>query len=172
MSKIIKKRRPWNRVSEQIYSISTVDSADAVNMNIATYVVPVTMDVKRYVLAVYANTKTHENIFTHKNNPFIILQGLKKEQVKLVQVLGKKSGLRYDKQKYLEKYIALQYCTVGAHSLAYVRENAFSLLLEIEQYIELSDHDLIICRVEKVLQNNTGAELLTTVDLQDAKIIG
>lgn len=48
-----KKRKPWNAVSEQVYSISSKSIDGICNMNIATYVTPVTMHPKRYTVAVY-----------------------------------------------------------------------------------------------------------------------
>lgn len=158
----MKRQRPWNRVSEQVYSLSTLDERGNVNMNIATYVVPVTMDVKRYMIAVYKNTKTHINIFSRTRGAFFILQGLSEQQKHLVRVLGKKSGITYTKQAYLEKNNLLKRCSIDGNSFAYLNQNSFSLYMKIEKYIELGDHDLIVARVIKVLDNNFEEKLLTT----------
>jgi hypothetical protein len=65
------QRRPWNSVSD---------------------VTPVTMHPKRYMIAVYRNTKTHSNLFKTKK-PFL-LQALSISQAPLVKILGKKKWLR------------------------------------------------------------------------------
>ncbi len=160
----IKKRRVWNRVNEQVYSLATYDIEGKINMNIATYVVPITMDIKRYVIAVYKNTQTYKNIFENKNNKSFILQALSKGQINLVKILGKKSGLKYDKQKYLEKNNLLT-------ESEYLKNSAFILEMVIEKYIEVGDHDLIIAKVLSVLENNYDKILLNTEDLQNNKII-
>jgi len=168
----MKKRKPWNRVSEQVYSLSTLDLNGNVNMNIATYVVPVTMDTKRYSLAIYKGTKTHENIFAQRKQKYCILQALSKSQAPLVKVLGKKSGLRYNKQKYLEKNNLLKIFEFENKNFFYLKENSFSLFLKIEKYVEIGDHDMVICAVQNIVENNFEKEMLNTLDLQDSKIIG
>lgn len=162
----IKKRRPWNSVSEQVYSISSKNSEGIINMNIATYITPITMDPKRYLVAVYRNTQTHKNIFnTHE--PFL-LQALDYSQAYLVKTFGKKSGLKINKESYLKKKnILCQYY----NSLMYLTESYFVLSLLPETYINLGDHDLIVARVEKIVIKNDVSGL-TTHDLQKLGIIG
>lgn len=161
-----KKRRPWNTVSEQVYSISSLDKEGVLNMNIATYVTPVTMHPKRYLIAVYRNTKTHENIFT-TNAPFL-LQGLSLSQLSLVKTLGKKSGLTTNKEVYLKKNTTL---LKYHNSLMYLTDSLFVLSLIPESYSTLGDHDLVIATVEKVVMQNIAVALMTE-DLQKAGIIG
>jgi flavin reductase (DIM6/NTAB) family NADH-FMN oxidoreductase RutF len=52
------------------------------------------------MVAVYHQTQSLHNIF---HSQTAILQVLGKQHVALVNVLGKKSGLRYDKESYLNK---------------------------------------------------------------------
>jgi flavin reductase (DIM6/NTAB) family NADH-FMN oxidoreductase RutF len=92
-------KRPWNLANIPVYSLATYDG-DRVNMNICSYVTAVSMKPKRYMVAVYHNTQSLTNILKSKT---AILQILGKQHVSLVNVLGKKSGLRYDKQGYLIK---------------------------------------------------------------------
>lgn len=162
----IKKRRPWNSVPEQVYSISSKNSEGIVNMNIATYVTPVTMDPKRYLIALYRNTQTHKNIFDTQQ-PFL-LQALASSQSFLVRVLGKKSGISMNKEMYLKKKKVLchQY-----NSLTYLSESYFVIYLVPEIYSILGDHDLIVARVEKIVIKNDVSGL-TTHDLQKLGIIG
>jgi len=93
-----KNRRPWNRVNQQVYSLSTCDSKGNINMNIVTYATPATLKPKSYVIAVYHGTKTHANLFNKPNTHFL-LQGLSSAQTNQIRTLGQKSGLKYDKAK-------------------------------------------------------------------------
>ena len=98
-----RKLRPWNRVSQQIYSLSTLDANGKINMNIVSYATAATLKPKSYVIAVYRKTQTHANIFDKSANQYLLLQGFSKPQSRYVRPLGQKSGLRYDKAKYLAK---------------------------------------------------------------------
>lgn len=69
-------------------------------MNIMTYVIPVSMKPKHYIIAIYDDTRSLENWqSTHRG----ILQILAPSHAPLVRVLGKKSGKVYDKMAYLTK---------------------------------------------------------------------
>ncbi len=92
-------KRPWNLANIPVYSLATY-KGEKVNMNICTYVSAVSMKPKRYMVAVYHETQSLHNILDSKTT---ILQLLGKQHVSLVNVLGKKSGLRYDKESYLNK---------------------------------------------------------------------
>jgi flavin reductase (DIM6/NTAB) family NADH-FMN oxidoreductase RutF len=91
-------RRPWNLSNLPVYSLATY--GEKVNMNICTYVSAVSMKPKRYMVAVYHDTQTLHNITRGK---LAVLQVLAKSHLSLVNVLGKKSGLRYNKESYLSK---------------------------------------------------------------------
>ena len=93
-------RRPWNIINLPIYSLQTVDSNGKLNMNICTYVSVVSMKPKIYSIAIYYGTKTIENLDNSNN---VVLQILSKKNIGLVKNLGKKSGLKIDKDKYLRK---------------------------------------------------------------------
>lgn len=97
-------KRPWNLPNIPVYSLATYDGRK-VNMNICTYVSAVSMKPKRYMVAVYHETQSLQNIIISKT---AILQVLGKQHVPLVNVLGKKSGLRYDKESYLNKKKCLE----------------------------------------------------------------
>jgi hypothetical protein len=92
--KTAKNRRPWNRVSQQIYSLSTLDTDGKINMNIVSYATAATLKPKSYVIAVYRGTKTHANIFDKSAKEYFLLQGLAKPQSRYIRPLGQKSGLR------------------------------------------------------------------------------
>jgi flavin reductase (DIM6/NTAB) family NADH-FMN oxidoreductase RutF len=92
-------KRPWNLADLPIYSLATYNG-QKVNMNICTYVSAVSMKPKRYMVAVYHNTQSLDNILKSKT---AILQLLSKQHISLVNVLGKKSGKQYDKENYLAR---------------------------------------------------------------------
>ena len=93
-------RRPWNIINQPVYSLLTKDDSGNINMNICTYVTAVSMNPKIYMIAIYYNTKTYENLI---NSDSAVLQLLSKENIRLVRGLGKKSGMKIDKDKYLRK---------------------------------------------------------------------
>jgi len=92
-------QRPWNIIDVPVYSLATYDNG-IVNMNICTYVTGVSMKPKRYAIAIYEKTQTLKNLSANDN---AVLQLLHHQQIKLVKVLGKKSGMDFDKQAYLSK---------------------------------------------------------------------
>ena len=93
-------RRPWNIINQPVYSLLSEDSSDKINMNICTYVSAVSMKPKIYMLAIYYNTKTYKNLI---NSNYAVLQLLSKDNISLVRALGKKSGLKINKDLYLRK---------------------------------------------------------------------
>jgi flavin reductase (DIM6/NTAB) family NADH-FMN oxidoreductase RutF len=70
------------------------------NMNIMTYVIPVSISPKHYIIALYHDTQSLSNWQSSHRG---ILQILAPDHSSLVRVLGKKSGKSYDKMKYLSK---------------------------------------------------------------------
>jgi len=164
-----KNRRPWNRVSQQIYSFSTLDAKGKINMNIVSYATPATLKPKSYVIAVYRGTKTHANVFNVANTNFL-LQGLSLPQAKHVRTLGQKSGLKYDKTKYLSKQ-NLEYYEYNGQNYGYLPDCGFVLLCKLTSSIKYGDHDLITAEVQKIVADNNSAKLLTTDDLIEAGLI-
>jgi len=164
-----KNRRPWNRVSQQIYSLSTLDTKGQINMNIVSYATPATLKPKSYVIAVYRGTKTHSNIFNKPNTHFL-LQGLSSPQAKHIRTLGQKSGLKYDKAKYLAKQ-GLEFYELNSVSYGYLPDCGFVLLCKVTNSIKYGDHDLITAEVVKIVADNKDAKLLTTQELIEKGII-
>lgn len=97
------RKKPWNRVDQPVYSISSAHNAE-VNMNICSYATPVSMKPKRYIVAIYKNTKTLELI---KQNPQFLLQILAEDQYKLINLLGKKSGFHMNKIEKIKEPVEL-----------------------------------------------------------------
>lgn len=169
-TKPTRNRRPWNRVSQQIYSLSTLDTQGQINMNIASYATPATLKPKSYVIAVYRGTKTHQNLFGAGAHKHFLLQGLSMEQIKHVRSLGQKSGLKYDKPKYLAKQ-DLQYYKYDGNDYGYLPDCGFALLCKLTRTIKYGDHDLITAEVQKIVADNNSAKLLTTNALIEAGLI-
>ncbi len=92
-------RKPWNLPSYPTYSLLTENTSEknsqigmfsenSKNMNVMTYVIPVSMNPKHYIIALYHDTQSLENWqSTHRG----ILQILSPDHSSLVRVLGKKS---------------------------------------------------------------------------------
>ena len=165
-----KNRRPWNRVSQQIYSLSTLDANGKINMNIVSYATAATLKPKSYVIAVYRGTKTHANIFDKSANEYFLLQGLSRPQSKYVRPLGQKSGLRYDKEKYLSKQ-NINFYNLNGSAYGYLPDCGFVIACKVTSKIVYGDHDLITAVVVKTVEDNNAAQLLTTLDLIDQGII-
>jgi len=168
--KTAKNRRPWNRVSQQIYSLSTLAADGKINMNIVSYATAATLKPKSYVIAVYRGTKTHANIFDKSAKEYFLLQGLAKPQSRYIRPLGQKSGLRYDKAKYLSKQNISSYNLDGS-DYGYLPDCGFVIACKVTSKVIYGDHDLITAEVVKIVEDNNAAQLLTTQDLIDQGII-
>ena len=133
-------KKIWNLPSYPVYSISTIDENDEPNMNICTYAVAVSMKPKLYMLAIYHNTKTLENI---QKNKKCVLQFLTPEHNKFMTPFGRKSGMKSSKKNLILKHSTLLL-------------SGFALLHGLAGYIELNvdslsevggDHSIAICSV-------------------------
>ena len=146
------RTRPWNRVPQAVYSLSTTVDGE-VNMNICTYVTPITMAPKQLIVGVYHGTKTWENF---KQTGEGLLQILGEHQPHLIRALGKKSGNTYNKHRYLQKSVAYQ------KDLAYLSDCLGYIHLRVKTWIPESDHDLVICEVISWKNLREGTPLTTT----------
>jgi flavin reductase (DIM6/NTAB) family NADH-FMN oxidoreductase RutF len=157
-------KKPWNLSDVTIYSIASYDTEQEVNMNICTYVTPISMAPKLYSIAIYRNTKTLENCLHSQK---AVLQILSKEQIQFVNTFGKKSGLNYNKKKYLDKKQVLTFW----ENQEVLKECAAYVLLEKVEVIDIeeSDHILFIYNVLKSKTNHKN--LLTLQDLRDKKLV-
>lgn len=132
-------KRPWNIPDLPVYSIASVGRGK-LNMNICTYVTAVSMKPKRYAVAIYHGTKTLENV---KSSGVFVLQLLHYDQYRLVNVLGKKSGKQYDKEKYLRSRGYLM-CWEEREVL---KDAAAWILLNVISSQNAGDHDLFLCEM-------------------------
>ena len=155
-------RKPWNRISLPVYSISS-KYGEIHNMHICTYVSAVSMEPKRYMVAVYHGTKTLELI---NQNPRFLLQLLSEEQYPLVRLLGQQTGHKVDKISRLQKRGLIE-----MYNGFYHLKDALSIIeLEIINRIAGGDHDVFICELVSYRNLNEG-EPLSTSYLRHKKII-
>ncbi len=166
-------KRPWNLINVPVYSVSSRKNG-MTNMNICTYVSAVSMEPKRYMVAVYHNTQTIENI---QNKNEFVLQLLAESQFGLVRNFGQKSGKMFDKQGFLNRKnqnkIAEKenpYAIVFWNNFE-VLSNAVSLiLLKPIQIIPAGDHDMYLCDVV-TFENLNDSPILTLDVLRQKKLI-
>ena len=154
-------KRPWNLPNIPVYSLATYDG-EKVNMNICTYVSAVSMKPKRYMVAVYHETQSLQNILLSQT---AILQVLGKQHVSLVNVLGKRSGLRYDKESYLikRKHIELW------NDRKVLSQCAGLVELEKVWSKDAGDHVLFLFDVKRFQTNHENVLMLD--DLREKKLV-
>lgn len=108
-----------------VYSLATYDEGK-VNMNICTYVTAISMKPKQFAIAVYYNTRSLENLNKEKK---AVLQILNKKNIQLIKPLGRTSGFKRDKDRYLDDKKAI------------TSWNNYKVLKEANAYIELEVMD-------------------------------
>lgn len=154
-------QKPWNIPDLPVFSLATY--ADGmVNMNICTYVTKVSMSPGIYVIAVYEDTKTLENIST---SDIAVLQLLHEEQHGLVRLLGKKSGKVVNKEANLSSKNHLEIWE-GQKVLKNVSAR---ILLQKTWSQTTGDHTLFAFKILK--SKSYAKEYLTTRLLSTLKII-
>ena len=166
-------KRPWNLVNVPVYSISSKQN-NTTNMNICTYVTAVSMQPKRYMVAIYENTQTLENV---KDGELFVLQLLAESQYGLVRNFGQKSGKSFDKQAFLNRKNSSNmfqkenpYATFFWNNFE-VLSNAVSLiLLKPIQIINAGDHHMFLCDVVSY-ENLNESHILTLDVLRQKKLI-
>tara|TARA_B100001758_G_C18168068_1_gene482744 strand:+ start:332 stop:703 length:372 start_codon:yes stop_codon:yes gene_type:complete len=122
------------------------------------------MKPRLYAISIDYNTLTYKNLTSSHGN--IILQCLSKKNINIVRPLGKKSGLFFDKLKYLTKN---QLITDWNN---YIVLKDVSFLVELKQPKEIhkmSDHALFLFSVNSY--KNLKNEFLRFDHLIEKKII-
>ncbi|MEM7162284.1 MAG: flavin reductase [Bacteroidota bacterium] len=134
-------KRPWNIINSSVYSLMT--QGEKVNFNICTYVSAVSIKPKMYCFAIDYTSLTYQNL---KRNSVAVLNILSNAQKELVKPLGKKSGLRFDKLKFLSdqnELIEWEGMQVLKSSRGWIK---FQLLKELDIQ---GDHALFIFEILK-----------------------
>lgn len=134
-------KKPWNLINIPIYSLATYQNGD-VNMNICNYVSAISMKPKKYMIAIYENTKTLENMLI---SDMAVLQLLHANQFKLVKKLGTESGKKINKQTYLQKKNLLE----NWENLSVLKQVSARLLLKKVSVEPTGDHTLFVFDVLK-----------------------
>lgn len=154
-------RRPWNLIDSPVYSLATYAEGQ-VNMNICTYVTAISMEPKIYAIAIYKNTKTLENM---QDTEYAVLQFLHPEQFKLVKNLGQRSGVNFNKHRYLTKNNLVE----NWNGYDVLKNTAARILLQKIDFKETGDHLLFTFKAEKY--KSYHPEVLTSEILRIKKII-
>lgn len=155
-------RKPWNRISLPVYSVSSNYKSEY-NMHICTYVSAISMNPKRYMVALYKGTKTLELVTKSKQ---FLLQLMTTEQYRLVTLLGQKSGHQINKIERLQSRGLIS----KFNDFFYLNKAAAILLMDIIEYNDTGDHIIFICSVN-TYKNLNDLEILTTSFLREKNII-
>ncbi len=156
------RKKPWNRVSLPVYSISskTIDNG---NMHIITYASQISMQPKRFICGIYHGTQTLINI---EASGEFVLQLLAASPHRLVDLLGKKSGKAIDKISRLQKRNEL----IEWNNF-YVLKNCLAVMqLKVISSFEGGDHKGFLCDVVAYKNLNEGNELTLDI-LREKKLI-
>jgi flavin reductase (DIM6/NTAB) family NADH-FMN oxidoreductase RutF len=144
-------RKPWNRITVPVYSISS-QFGDEKNMHIITYVTAISMQPKRFICGIYLGTKTLELV---EQSGEFVLQLLADHQVNLVNLLGKQSGNTIDKVARLEKRKEL-----SEWKNYLVLKNALAVMkLSVINRFEAGDHVGFLCKLTDYKNLNEGNTL-------------
>ncbi len=155
-------RKPWNLPDLPVHSLMTFGKGGIINMNICTYVTAVSLNPKRYAIAVYEGTRTLENLMTAD---LAVLQYLHPDQARLVRHLGQKSGVSFDKDTWLRKGNQLMSWR-GYEVLS--GASAWVELKKLDQW-PAGDHDLFLFDV--IASKSLREDVLTTTHLRQGGII-
>jgi flavin reductase (DIM6/NTAB) family NADH-FMN oxidoreductase RutF len=153
--------KPWNRVDGPIYSLATTADGKG-NLNICSYVTPIAMKPKRFIIGVYKDTKTLANL---EANPIGLLNYMAKDQANHVKLLGKKSGHSTDKITQLGDQIE----HVG-EGLFHLKGAIATLRLRFMERMDCGDHWAWLAHVDSY-ENLREAPPLTLDELKRLKLI-
>lgn len=154
-------KKPWNRTNLPVYSIASVSAEGMANMNICTYATAVSMQPKRFAVAIYKGTRTLLNV---QQTQKMGLQLLGVQHLPLVRRLGKTSALKKDKMKSLLKQCKQE------NGLYILNDLPAVIYLQVISWTDAGDHLLALCDV-MAYKNYNDAPLLMLDDLRTAKII-
>ncbi|MBS1617054.1 MAG: flavin reductase family protein [Bacteroidetes bacterium] len=154
------KKKPWNRLDLPVYSVASHDGTQY-NMNICTYASQVSMQPKRYMVAVYKGTKTLDNI---SGQGSFVLQILSTAHLDLINRLGKQSGHIKDKLKTISRRLT------DYHGYRILADALAVIELQILSQTDAGDHMLALCDVVSY-RNITEGEILMLHHLRDKKLI-
>lgn len=154
-------KKPWNLINVPIYSLATYQEGE-VNMNICDYVSAVSMQPKKYMIAIYEHSKTLENML---QSEWAVLQLLQANQYNLIKKLGNESGKKINKHAYLSRQNLLE----EWEGFEVLKNPSARILLRKEFAHLTGDHTLFVYEVtkHKVYDNN----YLTLDILREKKLV-
>ena len=156
-------KRPWNRTNLNIYSLATYNKKE-INMNICTYVSVVNMHPKLYMISIDYNTLTYQNL--NKKSTSFVLQCLSIDNINIVAHLGKKSGKKFNKLKYLSKNNLLS----NWKNYPVLKNTCFLIELRNPKKVyEMQDHCIFVFQMKSF--KNFDNKFLNFSDLINNKII-
>ena len=153
--------KPWNRVDGPIYSLATTAGGKG-NFNICSYVTPIAMKPKRFIIGVYKDTKTLANL---EANPIGLLNYLAIDQAQHIKLLGKKSGHSVDKVAQLGSQV--EHVGDGLYKL---KGAIATLRLRFLERMDCGDHWAWLAHVDSY-ENLREAPVLTLEELKRQKLI-
>tara|TARA_Y100001978_G_C23479047_1_gene330698 strand:- start:184 stop:660 length:477 start_codon:yes stop_codon:yes gene_type:complete len=156
-------KRPWNRTDLNIYSLATYNKKE-INMNICTYVSVVNMYPKSYMISIDYKTLTYQNL--NKKSTSFVLQCLSNKNMNIVKYLGKKSGKKFDKLKYLSKNNLLS----NWKNYSVLKNTCFLIeLCNPKKVYEMQDHCMFVFQIKSF--KNFDNKFLQFSDLINNAII-
>ena len=153
-------KKPWNRINLPVYSVSSFANGKY-NMNICTYCSAVSMQPKRFMVAVYKETQT---LFNIEKNPIVVLQLLSANQHNLIKLLGKQSGKNTNK---IQKLNARKMQTELWNEFEILKDALAVIKLNLTTRMDAGDHWMYLCDVLTYKNCNDGEPL--TIDILRAK---
>jgi len=152
-------KKPWNRVDLPVYSVSSRHGADE-NMHICTYVSAVSMEPKRFMVALYKGTRTLELATAERR---FVLQLLAEGDHGLIALLGRQSGHQVDKLARLRK----RNLTTQWKGFTVLSNAAAWLEMDIIGEMDAGDHIMMLCDV--ISSRNVQDTKILTLDMLRAR---
>ena len=131
------------------------------NCNIATWLMQTSMDSKTIAVALFKSDLTIEWV---KSSNRLSVNFLSQPQSRVINVLGRKSGRDTDKLKKIGFGISPGGCPFLLESIGY-------LDCEVSHWAEAGDHEIAICKVQKVVVLNPEKEPLRLNYLREKGLV-
>ena len=148
-------KKPWNRTDLPVYSVSSFH-AGAGNMHICTHVSAVSLQPKRFMVALYKGSRTLQLVERERR---FILQLLAAGQHRLIPLLGRTSGHDTDKLATLARRGLL----TRWEGAAVLDEALAWMHLSVTGTMDAGDHVLTLCDVDRYRNHREGQPL--TLDI-------